>query len=143
MAVPAGSTVAFPNLDTIYHNVFSLSKSKPFDLGLYKSGDQREVKFDKPGIVRLGCNIHANMAAYVLVVEAPHYAVVDGEGKFKFGSLKPGKYKVESWSEQSAEPTVSELEIKAGENKATLDLKGGAPAGPGPDKFGNARSAAK
>ena len=139
MAVPVGSTVSFPNFDSVYHNVFSLSKSKAFDLGLYKSGESREIKFDKPGIIRLGCNIHANMSAYVIVVDAPHYVVAQPDGSFKFNSLAPGKYKVEAWSEQSAEPSKSELEIKAGDNTAKLDVKGGAGAGPAPDKFGGAR----
>jgi hemoglobin len=139
MAVPVGSTVSFPNFDGIYHNVFSLSKTNPFDLGLYKSGDTREVKFDKPGIVRLGCNIHANMAAYIIVVDAPHYVVAQPGGTFAFKSLAPGKYKVQAWTEQSAEPTTSELVIKAGDNRAALDVKGGAAAGPSADKFGTAR----
>src|SRR5439155_21884639 len=73
MAVPVGSTVSFPNFDQIYHNVFSLSKAKAFDLGMYKNGETREVKLDKPGIIRIGCNLHANMSAYVVVVDAPHY----------------------------------------------------------------------
>lgn len=139
MAVPVGSTVAFPNFDDIYHNVFSLSKSKAFDLGLYKSGESREIKFDKPGIVRLGCNIHANMSAYVVVVDAPHYVIAQPDGTFSFKSLAPGKYRVEAWTEQSTEPTKTEVEIKAGDNTAKVDVKGGAAAGPGADKFGGAR----
>jgi hemoglobin len=139
LAVPVGSTVAFPNFDSIYHNVFSLSQPQRFDLGLYKAGDMREVVFDKPGIVRLGCNIHTNMSAYVVVVDAPHYAVADADGKFSFKSLGPGKYKVRAWSEQSAEPKTSEVVIKAGANETTIDMKGGAPQGPSEDKFGAAR----
>ncbi|HET7499938.1 MAG TPA: hypothetical protein VFK02_03020 [Kofleriaceae bacterium] len=139
MAVPVGSTVAFPNFDTIYHNVFSLSQPQRFDLGLYKSGDMREMKFTKPGIIRLGCNIHANMSAYLVVVDAPHYVIAEQDGGFSFKSLKPGKYKVQAWSEQSPEPVVSEITLKAGDNETTLDLKGGAPQGPGEDKFGAAR----
>src|ERR1041384_5839952 len=77
IAVPVGSTVAFPNFDSIYHNVFSLSQPQRFDLGMYKGGDMREMKFAKPGIIRLGCNIHANMSAYLLVVDAPHYVVAE------------------------------------------------------------------
>ena len=140
MAIPVGSTVAFPNFDSIYHNVFSLSQPQRFDLGLYKSGDMRQVKFDKPGIIRLGCNIHANMSAYLVVVDAPHYVVAEQDGGFSFRSLKPGKYKVQAWSEQSTEPLVSEVTIKAGDNQTTLDLKGGAAQGPSEDKFGGARS---
>jgi hemoglobin len=138
MAVPAGSTVSFPNFDQIYHNVFSLSKSKAFDLGMYKSGETREMKFDKPGIVRLGCNLHAQMSAYLIVVDAPHYVVVDKDGKFNFKALAPGKYKVQVWNEVSGDPITSEVEIKEGENAKDFDLKA-APAGISPDKFGTAR----
>jgi hemoglobin len=140
MAVPVGSTVAFPNFDSIYHNVFSLSAPQRFDLGLYKSGDMRQVVFDKPGIIRLGCNIHANMAAYLVVVDAPHYVVSEQDGNFSFRSLRPGKYRVQAWSEQSADPVITEITIKAGDNALPLDLKGGASQGPGEDKFGAARA---
>jgi len=139
MAVPVGSTVAFPNFDGIFHNVFSLSKSKPFDLGMYKNGEAREMKFDKPGIVRIGCNLHASMSAYLIVVDAPHYAVAEADGSFKFNSLKPGKYKVEAWTESSAEPLKTTLVVKEGANESTLDLKAGAVQKISPDKFGAAR----
>jgi plastocyanin len=139
MAVPVGSTVSFPNFDPIYHNVFSISKTKAFDLGLYKNGEAREVKLDKPGIVRLGCNLHANMSAYVVVVDAPHYVIVDKDGNFSFKSLAPGKYKVQAWSEQSGDPTTSELVVKAGDNQTDLELKAGAGPGLSPDKFGAPR----
>jgi hemoglobin len=140
MAVPVGSTVAFPNFDSIYHNVFSLSQPQRFDLGMYKAGDMRQMMFDKPGIIRIGCNIHANMAAYLVVVDAPHYAVADQDGGFAFRSLRPGKYRVQAWSEQSAEPMVTEVTIKAGDNQSTIDLRGGASQGPSADKFGAARA---
>jgi hemoglobin len=140
MAVPVGSTVAFPNFDSIYHNVFSVSQPQRFDLGMYKSGEMRQMVFDKPGIIRLGCNIHANMSAYLVVVDAPYYVVSDQDGSFSFRSLKPGKYKVQAWSEQSAEPLVTEVTVKAGDNQTTIDLKGGARQGPSEDKFGTARA---
>jgi hemoglobin len=139
MAVPVGSTVSFPTFDTIFHNVFSLSKNKAFDLGMYKNGQTREVTFDKPGIVRLGCNLHASMSAFLIVVDAPHYAVVGPDGAFAFKSLAPGKYKVQAWTERSGEPVTSELTVTAGANTKDLDLA--AAAGPtiSPDKFGTAR----
>lgn len=140
MAVPVGSTVAFPNFDSIYHNVFSVSQPSRFDLGMYKGGDMRQMVFDKPGIIRLGCNIHANMSAYLVVVDAPYYVTSEADGGFSFRSLKPGKYKVQAWSEQSAEPLVTELTIKVGDNQSSLDLKGGARQGPSEDKFGAARA---
>jgi hemoglobin len=140
MAVPVGSTVAFPNYDPLFHDVFSISKAKAFDLGMYKSGESREVKLDKPGIVRLGCNLHANMSAYVVVVDAPHYVVVDADGSFAFRSLSPGVYKVQAWDEQSAEPLTTTITIKAGANDSTLELRGGGQP-ISPDKFGASRAA--
>ena len=139
MAVPVGSTVSFPNFDPIYHNVFSLSKTKQFDLGMYKNGETRDVKLDKPGIVRLGCNLHANMSAYVVVVDAPHYAVVDADGNFSFKNLAPGKYKVQAWIEPSGEPTTSEVTVKAGDNESNIEIKANAGPAISPDKFGTAR----
>jgi hemoglobin len=139
LAIPPGSTVAFPNFDGVFHNVFSISPTKKFDVGLYKDGDTRELKFEKPGIVRLGCNIHAQMSAYVLVVDAPHYVVVEGAKQFNFRSLAPGKYKVRAWSEHSVAPTESELVIKPGANTATFDVTGDAVDGPSEDKFGMTR----
>jgi hypothetical protein len=133
-----GSTVSFPNFDPIYHNVFSLSKTKAFDLGLYKSGETRDVKLDKPGIIRLGCNLHASMSAYLVVVDAPNYVIPDADGKFSFKSLAPGKYKVQAWNERSGEPTASEIEIKEGANETKLDLTAGKVT-MSPDKVGNAR----
>ena len=138
MAVPVNSTISFPNYDPIYHNVFSLSKSKSFDLGLYKSGESRDITVTKPGIIRLGCNLHAAMSAYIVVVDAPNYVIPDADGKFSFKSLAPGKYKVQAWNERSGDPATSEIEVKEGNNETKLDLKGGAVT-LSPDKFGNAR----
>ena len=140
MAVPVGSTVSFPNFDAIYHNVFSISKTKAFDLGMYQKGELRELTFDKPGLVRLSCNIHSNMSAYLIVVDDPHYAVVE-EGKFAFNSLAPGKYRVQAWSERGGAPTVTEIDIKPGENTAPIDLTAGEPE-PDHDKFGATRGPA-
>jgi truncated hemoglobin YjbI/plastocyanin len=138
MAVPVGSRVSFPNFDPIFHNVFSLSKTKPFDLGMYKNGETREIRLDKPGIVRLGCNIHANMSAYVIVVDAPHYVVVDTDGTYSFKSLPPGKYRVQAWNEQSAEPMTTMLTIHPGANEGNFELRGDAST-TGTDKFGTPR----
>jgi hemoglobin len=138
MAVPVGSTVAFPNFDGIFHNVFSLSKQKAFDLGIYRNGESREVTFDKEGIVQLGCNLHANMSAHLIVVAAPHYAVVGPNGKFYFRSLAPGRYRMKSWSDRSAEPVTTEIAIKAGTNDVSVDLKNDR-ALVNDDKFGVSR----
>jgi plastocyanin len=139
LAIPVGSKVLFPNFDNIYHNVFSTSNARKFDLGIYKNGEAREVVFDSEGIVRLGCNLHADMSAYIVVVAAPHYAITDTSGNFKFKSLKPGKYVLKAWSERSLEPVTQEIVIKAGENTVAVGVKADAPEGLQPDKFGVAR----
>jgi truncated hemoglobin YjbI/plastocyanin len=135
MAVPVGSRVSFPNFDPIFHNVFSLSKTKAFDLGMYRNGETREIKLDKPGIVRLGCNIHANMSAYLIVVDAPHYVVVDTDGTYSFKNLAPGKYRVQAWNEQSAQPITTNLSIHPGPNEGNFELRGDANTS-STDKFG-------
>jgi hemoglobin len=139
MAVPVGSTVSFPNFDPIYHNVFSRSESNPFDLGIYKNGQTRDIKFDKEGIIRLGCNLHANMSAHLIVVAAPHYAVTDSSGAFNFRSLEPGKYKVRAWSDRSLKETTQIVDIKPTKNSLTIDVHGDATASLGTDKFGAPR----
>ncbi len=143
LAVPPGSTVAFPNFDPFYHNVFSLSTTQPFDIGLYKDGQSRDMKFDKPGMVRLGCNVHAKMGAFIFVVDAPAYVPVEGDTEFNFRVLAPGKYKVRVWSEHSKEPKEQEITIHDGVNEISFDVKGDGETGPGSDKFGNSRAVAK
>jgi hemoglobin len=139
MAVPVGSTVAFPNFDPIYHNVFSRSDAHPFDLGIFKNSQSREVTFDREGIVRIGCNLHANMSASIVVVGAPHYAVTDAKGAFRFRKLRPGTYTARAWTERSAEPVTRRIEVKTGANEVTIDAAGGVAPGPSPDKFGAPR----
>lgn len=139
MAIAVGSTVAFPNFDTIFHNVFSTSPIAPFDLGIYRTGEAREYKFEKEGIIRLGCNLHANMAGYIVVVAAPSYVVTDDQGKFRFRRLAPGKYKLKAWSERSSAPITRDITIKPGANTIRVNVAGDAPAGPAPDKFGGKR----
>jgi plastocyanin len=97
LVVPVGSTVSFPNLDPTFHNVFSLSKAKAFDLGNYSKGRTRMVNFDKPGIVLVNCRIHTNMSAVVMVTPNQFYAVADAEGRFSIKDVPPGKYTVVAW----------------------------------------------
>jgi hypothetical protein len=82
------------------------------------------------------------MASYILVVDAPHYVVVEDDKGFNFRSLAPGKYKYRAWSEKSAAPAEGEIEIKAGENTMAFDVKGDAEPGPSEDKFGMTRQPA-
>lgn len=137
--IPVGSTVAFPNFDTVFHNVFSTSPPASFDLGLYKAGEAREYKFEKEGIVRLGCNLHANMSAYIAVTGAPAFTVTDDKGNFSFKRVIPGRYKVRGWSVRSSTPITQDITIKPGKNTFTVGVPADAPAGPPPDKFGGKR----
>jgi plastocyanin len=140
MLIPTGSTVTFPNFDTIFHNVFSTSSPALFDLGLYRQGETRSVTFSKEGIIHIGCNIHSNMGATIVVIGAPHYVVPDGEGKFNFRSLAPGRYTLRAWSEKSKAPITQELTITAGANSVAVGVAADATAGPKLDKFGAPRA---
>jgi len=139
LAIPVGSTVAFPNFDSVYHNVFSTSPIAPFDLGIYKAGEAREYRFDKEGIVRLGCNLHANMSGYIIVVAAPAYVVTDATGHFAFQHVVPGRYRLKAWSERSKEPITQLVTVTPGKNTVTVGVAADAPVGPSPDKFGGKR----
>jgi hemoglobin len=143
LTVPVGSTVSFPNFDGIFHNVFSRSETKPFDLGIYKNGQTRALVFEKEGIVRVGCNLHANMSAVVVVVSAPHYVITDAQGRFAFRSLDPGRYVMRVWSEASEAPHSEEIEIKPAQNSATISMTANRPVGPLADKFGAPRGTAR
>ncbi|MEZ4399669.1 MAG: hypothetical protein R3B06_06605 [Kofleriaceae bacterium] len=140
MIIPVGSTVAFPNFDPIFHNVFSTSAPTPFDLGLFRQGEARTNTFDREGVLRLGCNIHANMGATIVVVGAPHYVIAGADGGFAFRSLAPGRYRLRAWSERSKAPVTQELVIKSGANQVTVGVDGDAPPGPAPDKYGAPRA---
>lgn len=97
LAVSTGSTVEFPNNDRVLHNVFSFRDGKKFDLGLYPVGQVRDVKFDHAGVSRLFCNIHPNMAAYVVAVDSPYYAVSDSRGDFSLAGVPYGQYSYYAW----------------------------------------------
>ena len=94
LAVMVGTVVDFPNSDLIYHNVFSLSRAKRFDLGRYAAGKSKAVRMDRPGVVRVFCDIHSHMNAFVLVFNHPFFDVTDVEGRFELPSLPSGTYTV-------------------------------------------------
>lgn len=109
LPVPVGATVAFPNHDKVDHNVFSLSRARKFNLGSYKPGKSETVRFDKPGVVELRCDVHAEMQAYIMVMKNPYFAVTDAKGRFKIPgqtgiggitNLPPGKYFIRTWHEK-------------------------------------------
>ena len=99
LAITTGTTVDFPNSDKFYHNVFSLSKAKRFDLGRYAAGESKRITFEKPGIVRVFCEIHSHMNAYILVFNHPYFAVSDDEGRYHIDNVPAGTYNVIAWHE--------------------------------------------
>jgi plastocyanin len=103
VAVPVHSTVEFPNVDPIYHNVFSVSGGNRFDLGLYKSGASKEKTFEEPGLVRVYCNIHPQMVGFVMVVDSDRSAVTGPDGAFRFDGLPSGSYVLHAWHEEGSE----------------------------------------
>jgi len=105
LAIMAGTTVEFLNSDKTYHNVFSLSRVRPFDLGRYPTGRSKSVRFDRPGIVRVFCDIHSHMSAYILVFGHRFFAVADPDGRFRIEHVPPGTYTVAVWNEALARET--------------------------------------
>lgn len=105
LAVDVGSVVDFPNNDSTYHNVFSLSKAKKFDLGRYARGKSKPVRFDRPGVVRVFCDIHSHMSAFVLVFSHPFYATTEADGRYRIDNIPPGTYTVAAWYEGEARDT--------------------------------------
>ncbi|HSV51820.1 MAG TPA: methylamine utilization protein [Burkholderiaceae bacterium] len=95
--VPIGTSVQFPNRDTVRHHVYSFSPTKNFELKLYAGKDANPVLFDKPGIAVLGCNIHDNMAAWVVVVETPYYGQSGANGRATLDNVPAGNYRLRVW----------------------------------------------
>ncbi len=117
VAVPLGSTVSFPNLDPIFHNVFSLSRIKAFDLGYYGEGKSREVTFEKPGVVTVYCHLHPNMSAAIVVTPNAWTARPDSGGEFHLRGVPAGSWKVVVWHKS------------AGHFRSTVDVTGAGTAG--------------
>jgi plastocyanin len=118
LAVQVGTRVEFPNDDRVFHNVFSFHDGKRFDLGLYPVGTVKYVPFDRPGLSRIFCNIHPQMAAYVMAVDTPFFAVTDASGRFAIRGLPSGSHPFHAW--RPGGPTldgmttdgVGELEVR-------------------------------
>jgi plastocyanin len=115
IAVHTGGAVEFPNLDETYHNVFSYSKAKRFDLGRYRKDEkQSSVVFDKPGVVTVHCEIHDRMRGTVLVLDSPYFQKTDSAGHYRIDSLPAGHFTVKAW--------VNEADVR----EHTVELKSGA-----------------
>jgi plastocyanin len=120
LAVPRGATITFPNFDKIHHNVFSRTPGSEFDLGLYRGGNFREFRFTSPGLVRVYCNIHSQMAAYIMVLDGLAFAVADTEGRYRIEGLPEGHREVRIWHEMAGEMTAF-VDVVAG-HPATLNM---------------------
>jgi plastocyanin len=106
LVVPQGSTVSFPNRDTILHNVFSRSGANGFDLGFYGAGVSRENTFRRAGLVVVNCSVHQSMRANILVLSTPHYARPDRSGRYRLDGLPPGSGSLVFWHPRSAPTSV-------------------------------------
>jgi len=123
--VQAGSTVMFPNRDTVQHHVYSLSKAKKFELPLYNPGAAESLVFDVSGVVALGCNIHDWMLAYLVVVPTPYFAKSDDRGAAAV-SAPAGRYQLQLWHPRLATPLTEEITLADGtaaRREFTLALK--------------------
>jgi plastocyanin len=113
LVVPVGSTVSFPNQDPIFHNVFSYSTAKRFDLGRYPRGESKSVVFDELGVVKIFCEVHEHMRSAVIVVQNPFHAEVGSDGRFRIVNVPAGRHKLVIWN---ADLDPQEVEVTVPEN---------------------------
>jgi plastocyanin len=99
LAILVGETVEFPNSDPVSHNVFSISEAKRFNLGLYGGDVKRSIRFDRPGVVELLCNVHMEMSAYIVVLKNPFFTLANGDGSFRIAGVPAGRHRVRCWLE--------------------------------------------
>jgi plastocyanin len=122
LAVTVGTPIEFPNEDPFFHNVFSIYRGKPFDLGLYESGDSRAVRFNQPGVSYIFCNIHPEMTAIVVVLRTPYFAVTRKDGSFTIDHVPSGRYKLEVFYDRSTEQELSAASRELSINQASSEL---------------------
>ncbi len=140
LVVPVGASVAFPNRDPFFHNVFSLFKGKRFDLGLYESGKTEYVTFSREGVSYIFCNIHPEMSAVVISLTTPLFSVADAGGHFTLPKMSAGDYEVHLWVEgqsQIANDSVRQVHVSASHpSLGSFVLSTATPAAPHTNKFG-------
>jgi plastocyanin len=124
LVIPPGSVVDFPNRDPFFHNVFSLFEGKRFDLGLYESGTSRSVKFDRPGVSYIFCNIHPQMNAIVISLDTPYYSLADTYGAVRIANVRSGEYLLQIWAEGLNSNEMGKLSrrVTVGEDPVQLGL---------------------
>jgi plastocyanin len=127
VVVTRSAAVDFPNVDPIYHNVFSVSGGNRFDLGLYRGGASRMKQFDEVGLVRVYCNIHPQMVGFVMVVDSDFAAVTGSEGKFRFEGVPAGSWTLKAWHEEAGAETAAPVTVRPQADTAVpirLDVSG-------------------
>ena len=127
LVVQSGTEVAFPNGDKVSHHVYSFSETKQFELKLYKGDVYPPVRFDRPGVVVLGCNIHDGMLGYVVVVDTPHFAKTDEQGVALIDGVPSGDYVVAAWTPRArptALPPTQHLTVGEGTVDAEIRISG-------------------
>ncbi len=122
LPVVVGTTVEWPNYDEIFHNVFSYSDTKPFDLGLYKNPEIKRVTFDKPGRVDVFCSIHSSMNCIILVLENPHFAATDDKGRYSIPNVPSGTYQLRAWHERLPAQSKEIIVPESGDLKVDFTL---------------------
>ena len=120
LAVTTGATISFPNHDPIYHNVFSLSRARTFDLGRYPKGKSKSLRFDRTGVVQVFCHIHADMNGYILVLPNRYFVMPDSSGRFAIEGIPPGSYELVAWHDR-IRPIVTPVHVVVGQT-TTLEL---------------------
>lgn len=120
LVVPVGATVSFPNLDPIFHNLFSVSAPNDFDLGLYKGGASKQQTFAAPGVVRVFCNVHPQMVATIVVSDTPYFTVASQDGTFTLGDVNTGTYTLNAYSEEGQ--TSQKIEMNDAPLKVMLSI---------------------
>lgn len=121
LAIRAGTTVYFKNLDPLFHNVFSLSSAKNFDLGKFPAPEEKGEVFSKPGVITVNCDIHAHMVGNILVFPHPYFAKPDRSGRFRIPDLPAGTYTIVAWHD-SFKPQVKPVTVEAG-GEAVADFE--------------------
>jgi len=121
--IPVGGTVEFPNQDTVQHHVYSLSPAKRFEIPLTGNEQQGSIRFDKPGVVTLGCNIHDWMVAYIVVLESPWHAESNADGLCVLRDIPPGRHRLTLWHPRLAREIVEELVISEERTTRSFSLK--------------------
>ncbi len=116
--VVVGTQVNFPNLDRIRHQVYSLSKTKPFEIPLYGPGTEQSILFDRPGIVALGCNIHDWMSAYLVVLDTPHFMKTAGDGIARLAEPPAGRYRLDVWHPRLTGESRRDIVVAGGDAAA-------------------------